>query len=215
MRISVNHLRKSPSFSNGDRSFSTFRVPLFRSAGAPLCPSNSPYACGVFGRALTSKAITLRSLNFRLVSPFSTSLKEGDVGSPAPPSPPPRTGVLGKIDKLKSEAKRMFFTYGWLAVGTYFGVWLCTISSVYAGLQFGLLPSPDLNAFLNGLSLKTYLFGPEPLVIPEWGRQLAVAFVVTKTTEPIRIVVVLGLVPSLVKRLPAGVLRLFGVKKLP
>lgn len=78
-----------------------------------------------------------------------------------------------------------------------------------------MLPSPDLNAFLNGLSLKTYLFGPEPLVIPEWGRQLAVAFVVTKTTEPIRIVVVLGLVPSLVKRLPAGVLRLFGVKKLP
>ena len=194
-----------------------------------LCLLRPCALSSVYGRALR---VSLRtSLSFSQALPwrvrpqripvvpnftscFSTSLKDKVPESAPPPIPPPRAGVLGYIDKVRSEAKRIFFTYGWLAVGTYFGVWICTMSSVYSALQFGLLPSPDLNAFLNDLSLKNFLFGPEPLEIPAWGRQLAIAFVITKTTEPVRLVLVMGLVPTLVKRLPAGVLRVFGVKKL-
>jgi len=177
------------------------------------------------------------SLPTQLVSSFTTSarkepgvapsLKEGE-GSVPPPSPSPsplspapapvaevtRGGVLGYFDKVRTETKRLFVNYGWLAGGTYFGVWACTMTSVYGALELGLLPSPDVNAFLNSLSLKNALYGPEPITVPEWGKQLATAWVITKTTEPVRVFIVLGLVPVLVKRLPSNVLKLFGVDPL-
>lgn len=180
------------------------------------------------------------TLPTRLVSHFTTaarkalqpgevpSMKEGEgsvpplpSSSPQAPLPPvaaeeatPRAGVLGYFDKVRVETRRLFVNYGWLAGGAYFGVWACTMTSVYGALELGLLPSPDVNAFLNSLSLKAALYGPEPITVPEWGKQLATAWVITKTTEPVRLFVVLGLVPVLVKRLPASVLKLFRVDPL-
>jgi len=89
-------------------------------------------------------------------------------------------------------------------------VYLATLGAVYGGVTFGVLPSPDVNAFLNGLSLKSMLLGPTPVEIaPKW-QNFATAWVITKTTEPVRLVATIFLVPVLVKRLPASVLAVFG-----
>ena len=129
---------------------------------------------------------------------------------PAPSSDGSGGGALAWLRARKGELKDLFSRYGWFAGATYFGVYLATLGAVYGGVTFGVLPSPDVNAFLNGLSLKSMLLGPTPVEIaPKW-QNFATAWVITKTTEPVRLVATIFLVPVLVKRLPASVLAVFG-----
>jgi hypothetical protein len=87
-----------------------------------------------------------------------------------------------------------------------------TLSAVYTLVKAGAVPAFDVNAFINSLSLKQWLAGPEPIVVPRWGLDFATAWVITKTTEPARVLVTIAIVPLLARRLPNAVLAVFGVR---
>ena len=121
-------------------------------------------------------------------------------------------GLLAFMRAKKAEFTALVQRYGWFTGYTYFGVYLVTLGGVYSAVCAGLLPSPDVNAVINGLSAKQYLLGPEPVNIPPQWRDFATAWVITKTTEPLRLVITIVIVPILARRLPPGVLAALGVK---
>lgn len=113
--------------------------------------------------------------------------------------------------KLLALAKE----YGYFSVATYFGVYLATLSVVYGLVVAGAVPAFDVNEFMNSLTLKKWMVGPEPIVLPRWGLDFMTAWVITKTTEPARVLVTIALVPFLAKRLPNALLAPFGVRLRP
>jgi len=105
----------------------------------------------------------------------------------------------------------MFKRFGYLAVGTYLGVYVCTLSSLYVMVSCGLIQGPDVNAFLNAWSVKKALYGPEEIRLADSALDFGVAWVLTKTTEPVRAFVTIALVPLIARRAPPAVLRFFRV----
>jgi hypothetical protein len=120
--------------------------------------------------------------------------------------------VLAYLSAKKLEFKALFQRYGWFTGFTYFGVYLVTLGGVYASVRAGVLPAPDVNAVLNDFSVKKALLGPAPVDIPPQWRDFATAWIYTKTTEPLRLVATIVVVPLLARRLPPGVLAALGVK---
>jgi hypothetical protein len=105
----------------------------------------------------------------------------------------------------------LFKTFGWFTVAGYFFVYCVTLSSVFLLVRAGVVQGPDPTDWVNGLWIKKAIT-QETIVLPAWSVQFATAWVLTKLTEPVRLVVTLALVPLAARRLPPGVLRLFGVK---
>ena len=110
--------------------------------------------------------------------------------------------------------KRLFKSYGYFTVATYLGVYVITLGGLYVTVKAGAVTPPDVNGWINNWRVKKALYEPQ-LVIPENYLDFATAWVLTKTTEPIRLVVTIALVPILVRRLPPRVLSLFGAKPPP
>lgn len=103
----------------------------------------------------------------------------------------------------------MIASYGWLFSAVYFGVYLVTLGGVYCVVTTGFIATPDVNEWINNWSLKDVLFGPKRVELPPWCFEFATAWIITKTTEPARLMAALALVPFLVKRAPLPFLRLF------
>lgn len=107
---------------------------------------------------------------------------------------------------------RLLKRYGYITAATYVAVYVVSLSSVYGIVSLGIIPILDVNSFVNGLSLKKWILGDAPVDIPRWASPLVTAWIITKTTEPVRLVVTAAIMPSVIKRLPVGILRFFGVK---
>jgi hypothetical protein len=113
-------------------------------------------------------------------------------------------------DRLKGLAKQ----YGWFVAATYFGVYLVTLAGVFVLVKAGVVagPSPaSVNNFLTTNFIKRMLLGDRTIAVPLEFVDFATAWVITKTTEPVRLVVTIAIVPALARRMP-GVAALFGVK---
>ena len=108
----------------------------------------------------------------------------------------------------------MFKQYGAFAVVTYLSVYVTTLGMLYVGVKLGLIAKPDVNTWINNWRVKKF-FMDTPVDIPDSIMDFAVAWVLTKTTEPIRLVVTIAILPFLVKRLPPGARRLFRMKDQP
>lgn len=143
------------------------------------------------------------------------------MGSPASPSSPTNatpnkvsflSSPIGWWKENSSAVKRLFKDYGGFAVGVYLSVYVCTLLLLYLIVSAKLLEGPDVNEFINSMRLKK-AFIERRIEVPQEYADFATAWVLTKTTEPIRLVVTLALVPFLVRRLPASVLAVFKVKK--
>lgn len=132
------------------------------------------------------------------------------------PSPPPGgKGALFWVREQKAKLLALAKEYGYFSVATYFGVYLVTLSMVYGFVVVGAVPAFDVNEFMNSLTLKKWMMGPEPLVVPRWGLDFMTAWIITKTTEPGRVLITIALVPFLAKRLPNAFLTLFGLRARP
>ena len=112
----------------------------------------------------------------------------------------------------KVQLREMISSYGYFSVATYFTIYVTTLVSVYNLVKFGVLTSPDPRPWVKNLWIKKKLFGEEA-ELPDWGVDMANAWLYTKLTEPARVVVTLFLVPLLASRLPPRFLAVFGVKK--
>jgi hypothetical protein len=137
--------------------------------------------------------------------PSAQSLASSSAESTAPR----RGGLIGWAIEKKNAAKLMVVSYGWLFSAVYFGVYLVTLGGIYGVVASGLINPPDVNEWINNWSLKGALFGPKRVELPPWAFEFATAWIITKTTEPARLMASLALVPILVKRAPLPVLRLF------
>lgn len=104
-------------------------------------------------------------------------------------------------------------SYGYLAVATYLGVYLVTLGSLYGLVSSGVVTTPEgVEDFINSWSLKRALLGEELLRIPPGLMDFATAWVLTKMTEPVRLVVTIAAVPAIARHAPAGILRALRVR---
>lgn len=130
-----------------------------------------------------------------------------------PPAPPSLlTNPLGWWRANNEVVKKMFKSYGWFAVATYLGVYVTTLTGIFGLVHAGAIAGPvDVGAVVDTWVVKKALLGDKPLNLPPAVSDFLFAWLLTKTTEPARLVVTIALVPMLVRRAPAPVLRLLRV----
>lgn len=147
-------------------------------------------------------------------SPPSPSPPSPSPPSPLPPVVPFSSSPLGWWRANTARAKAMMSQYGYLAVATYFGVYLVTLGSLYGLVTAGVIAAPTggVDEFINSWSVKKALLGEEPLHISPGFTGFATAWLLTKTTEPLRLVVTIGAVPAIARWAPASVLRMLRVR---
>eukprot|EP00600_Ochromonadales_sp_CCMP1393_P000916 CAMPEP_0174989774 /NCGR_PEP_ID=MMETSP0004_2-20121128/20922_1 /TAXON_ID=420556 /ORGANISM="Ochromonas sp., Strain CCMP1393" /LENGTH=179 /DNA_ID=CAMNT_0016243247 /DNA_START=129 /DNA_END=668 /DNA_ORIENTATION=+ len=110
-----------------------------------------------------------------------------------------------KTTPYKERVSDMWKKYGKLAIGTYLGIYVTTLSSIFFALDldlfhaatFGFDPVAAITKFCN---LYETVTGSDTL--PAYIREnprvgtFAIAWVMTKFTEPVRLATTLGIVPS-------------------
>jgi len=118
--------------------------------------------------------------------------------------------VIKKDTSVKSQFKRIWNRYGFLAIGTYAALYITTLGSIFISL--------DLNIF----DATTFGFDPEIAVLkvcdfvesltgnrdfPGYIRQnprvgtFALAWIMTKVTEPLRLAITLAVLPQMARML--------------
>jgi len=115
-----------------------------------------------------------------------------------------------KVDEssFKSKVKYMWKSYGAIAIGTYFGLYLTTLGSLFFALDFDVFHAASVGLDpVHAVQKVCDIFervtgnGALPNYIRENPRvgTFAVAWVMTKFTEPIRLGVTLLTVPSIAR----------------
>lgn len=111
----------------------------------------------------------------------------------------------------KAQFQILFKTFGWFTVATYLGVYCVTLGGIFGLVRMGLIEGPDAEGWINNFWIKK-LISDKPLHLPEWSVQFATAWVITKLTEPVRLVTTIALVPLAARRMPPQFFTYFGVK---
>lgn len=124
---------------------------------------------------------------------------------------PKRSGPLGFFLDAKDKFKEMIKSFGYFVVAAYFTLYLIVLSFIYMLVKVNLIPTPDVNGWINSMRLKKIIMGDDEVDIPEWCADFATAWVVTKTTEPVRLIATIAAVPILLRKLPFNFLRLFRI----
>jgi len=142
-------------------------------------------------------------------SPHTALVRRSASTQPTPPAPDAKgTGqaTAEHGDKpVEDEAKvgkfrQLWNKYGVVAIVTYFGIYLVTLSSVYLLVSTGALGS-DAIAIFHKLGLDQYFDTAK--ISPKAGN-FTVAWLLTKFTEPVRLGITIAILP--------WVARLFGRK---
>jgi hypothetical protein len=96
--------------------------------------------------------------------------------------------------KLSFKDKVTYMTrkYGWIALGTYTGVYLTTLSSIALAIKFGV----DVQSLIESLGLARWI---DPANLHPEAGVLVMAFILTKFTSPIRIVIVATITPYIAR----------------
>jgi len=118
----------------------------------------------------------------------------------------------------KAQMTELWKRYGWLTVITWLGVYVTFLSGMFAARRAGLIKgmaAKDVEAKINSFEIKKRLYGPDHIKLSPVAMDFLIAWLLVKTTEPIRLLLVVGLVPLLVRRLPRWVLFRLGAKNIP
>lgn len=172
------------------------------SAG-PLCPSSRPF--GTSTRLGSSSNNGDRSSSSTSSTSSSGNDRSTGEGSGATGQATPVVEEEGKMGKLRLMVKR----YGAVAVVTYLGVYVGTLGMLFAAVESGVNPfdygldSGWLVEKATGM-LEGYSWS-EPFVEaiqknPHAGN-FAAAWILTKFTEPVRILVTIAIVPRIARAL--------------
>lgn len=109
---------------------------------------------------------------------------------------------------LKDKAKQLWKSYGYVAVGSYLGLYIATLTSIFLSLDFDIFHAETFGfkpeeAVLKVCGIFEAVTGSKAL--PEFIREnpkvgtFALAWVMTKFTEPIRLGVTIAAVPKIAK----------------
>lgn len=102
--------------------------------------------------------------------------------------------------------------YGYLFVGTYFGIYFLVLGSAYCLVRCGAIPAPDLNTWVNDSRVKKWVSPDKHLHLSKAASDFLTAWLIVKTTEPIRAAATIVAVPVMVRYLPIAVLSKLKVK---
>jgi len=102
------------------------------------------------------------------------------------------TASTGNNAGFQKKIKELTRKYGWIAGGTYFGVYLTTLASLTFAVHSGL----DVATLVSTIGLDRWI--DLQTIRPEAGA-FVIGFILTKFTSPIRIVIVATLVPYVAK----------------
>jgi hypothetical protein len=134
----------------------------------------------------------------------------------APPSVVPfsfRT-IPGWWRANRDRFKYFVRSYGYLTVAAYLGVYVVTLFSIFGLVRAGVIRGPDVNSWLNNWRVKKAITD-KPVALSPVATDFGVAWLLTKTTEPLRLVATIALMPVLVRRLPPVLARIFRVPPKP
>lgn len=101
-------------------------------------------------------------------------------------------------------------SYGYLTIATYLSVYVATLFSIFGLVRVGVIRGPDVNAWLNNWRVKKAI-SDKPIALSPVATDFGVAWLLTKTTEPVRLIVTIALMPAIVRRLPPFLARVFKV----
>jgi uncharacterized membrane protein YeiB len=119
---------------------------------------------------------------------------------------------------VSARLKELWTRYGWLTIITWFGMYNVVLWGIFAARRTGVfkgMESAKVQKWLNDLSLKKRFYGEEPIILSPVAIDFLVAWLLVKTTEPLRAIVIIMLVPVLVRRLPPWLLFRLGAKNIP
>ena len=123
-------------------------------------------------------------INFRL---FSISNKESSDKSNA------KMGFMdGQINKLRKFVKM----YGMVGVGVYTGLYVGTLGLLFVGIKSGLVVGDDVLLMLQRAKLDEWI---DASLLSTHHGSLAVAWILTKFTEPVRMAVAVAVTPSIAR----------------
>ena len=106
----------------------------------------------------------------------------------------------------------LWTTYGYLFIGTYFGVYFVTLSGAFVLVRNKYIPGPDVNEWLQGSFIKRNMFPNTDIQLSPMVSDFLKAWLVTKLTEPVRAGVTILSMPLLTRYLPARLLLLLRPK---
>eukprot|EP00026_Physarum_polycephalum_P014639 Phypoly_transcript_15177.p1 GENE.Phypoly_transcript_15177~~Phypoly_transcript_15177.p1 ORF type:complete len:225 (+),score=57.41 Phypoly_transcript_15177:90-764(+) len=137
-----------------------------------------------------------------LVSHFSTSPPTPEPSAPQtqpptqPPTDKPKHKILNKENlKVQSGKLRTFIRkYGPIGIGTYFGMYGATLAGIYGLVSSGLLGANDAISFFKMVHVDKLI--DLDSLNPKAGN-FAVAWILTKFTEPIRFGLTIAVTPSI------------------
>ncbi|KAF0752345.1 hypothetical protein AaE_006075 [Aphanomyces astaci] len=161
------------------------------------------------------------SIKANMVRPRPLSLRLTSTSATPPSSTPPPTAVAksGPLQKFKD----LWNTYGWVGVGTYLGVYVVTLGSMFAAIETGLLSTaaPSNKDDTNGSDDESFNIVKATNKLTDWTKSMGlgahfnvpdvspttgsflIAWVATKFTEPVRLAVTLMITPRLARFLKA------------
>lgn len=127
--------------------------------------------------------------------------------SVVPPNNPTGPNINDNLS-VKDKAKQLWNAYGYVAVASYLGIYIVTLSSIFFSLDFDVFHAETFGfkpeeAVLKVCGIFETVTGSKAL--PEFIREhpkvgtFALAWVMTKFTEPIRLGVTLAAVPKIAK----------------
>lgn len=112
--------------------------------------------------------------------------------------------------------QEVFKSYGLLALGVYFSTYFAILGTTWALVYNGSVKGPNLTEWLNKHeSVKNVLAKvtrTDEVVLHPLLESYLVAWLITKTTEPARVIMTVMVVPSMVRWLPLRWLRLLRVR---
>lgn len=117
-------------------------------------------------------------------------------------------GGAGSAEASAEETGKRGFRYLWkkyglIGVGTYLGVYVLTLGGMYLAVSAGVVKTGDINSLVEKLHLDK-LFGKEELNIPPKAGNFMIAWVATKLTEPVRLIITLAITPPISRLIRPG-----------
>ncbi|EUD67597.1 hypothetical protein C922_01782 [Plasmodium inui San Antonio 1] len=97
------------------------------------------------------------------------------------------------------NVKRFFQRYGYIGLGTYFIVFCVTFSCCYLFVHFKYISLADLTYWCEKMHLTKYMNDDLQKKIDSLWGELIFAYIASKVTEPVRIVITILITPYIVK----------------
>eukprot|EP01138_Halocafeteria_seosinensis_P007319 gb/GECG01007483.1/.p1 GENE.gb/GECG01007483.1/~~gb/GECG01007483.1/.p1 ORF type:complete len:310 (+),score=15.78 gb/GECG01007483.1/:1-930(+) len=105
--------------------------------------------------------------------------------------------------------------YGGLTLTFYIGMYVGVLAIMWALVELGAVKGPDVNKWLRNSRIKQWISPNKELQVSPHITNFLTAWLLTKTTEPFRILITLFAVPALLRYLPMRMLHLFNIQKRP